>query len=247
MRYGAFVLLALSALALAEQATTQPGQAADPNTADANEPMLLLSGKRFLVHLLPQRTPTGQPSQSTRWALRQRGDPGPGGVMLLHTALPSGKMTVLLSTGSRAWVDTLSHAMRTEFRETRLGGVLLDGNNLYALSWTRTDPRQATVGWSLYVFDVNSGALLEWATIEGGRIRLQTTTEGTRYIVAQFDPPPETQRRDVWGPGPLKRSDGGVMCFGVIFRIADGKVTAERPPPATQPAAGAPGSKSITP
>ncbi len=148
------------------------------------EPVLITQSKRVFIHAVPN------PSAPNSW-----GTESPRGLRLLYTDCETGRMRVLLTTGSHVVVrHVLSYA------EDRLAGVAWDSERLYAVvghavsreQLMRPDRRQ----WNhtLYVFWLEDGSPL-WTQPLGGH-----------------DVPVESI-----GKGPLTARDGQVLCQGTTL------------------------------
>jgi hypothetical protein len=146
--------------------------------------VLVIETEQAFIHAVPN------PRAPETWGAESR-----PGLRLLHTERRTGRMRVLLTTGSRVIVrHVLSYA------EDRLAGVARDGERLYAVVGhavsrdrvPRPDARQWN--YTLYVFWLADGAPL-WTQPLGGH-----------------DVPVEST-----GTGPLAVQDGRVSCQGTTL------------------------------
>ncbi len=152
--------------------------------SEPGEPQLIAKNKQVFIHAVPN------PSVPESW-----GSEPPRGIRLLHTDRETGRMRVLLTTGSRVVVrHILSYA------EDRLAGVANDSERLYAVVGhtisrdrvSKPDKRQWS--YTLYVFWLADGSPLWTQPLSGHEIPVEST-----------------------GKGPLVVKDGEVSCQGTTL------------------------------
>ncbi|MBP3956390.1 hypothetical protein J8F10_13990 [Gemmata sp. G18] len=96
--------------------------AADPK---ADQPVVVTKGDAFIVHAL---------ANSARQILFR--EYPPAAPLLMHTALPSGKLTVLFRSGTTIGIPIPMGLNRTPYSQTRIVGVTADAERLYVLVWS---------------------------------------------------------------------------------------------------------------
>lgn len=157
---------------------------------------LIGKGKGYVIHALPS-PPAAWRSNVAR-AMSS-------GIGLTYTDLGSGRMRYLTEPTGTVSIDT----RRISYHHTRLVGVTLDDERLYAVLWRSqrlwSPPRDSEVplpdgAYWLQVFWLKDGSKIH----ESG---LATATLPERS-------PPESI-----GRGPLVVTNGTVSCYGAVFRF----------------------------
>lgn len=183
-------------------------------------PALIASGKAYFLHAVPLRS--DQPHRGVNTlATPERGYGQHNSTVLLHTARPTGRMTVLFRTGTRTWFSDRTRVQRWGVSVTRLLGLACDGKYVYSLigTWSTSQPgsRRAAV-CSLSVWDVQTGRLI-------GSTRFARQAPGlktTRPVVTSLAPAAPVV--DVTAAGPLKITRTGLTCQNYLFTVKAGKL-----------------------
>jgi hypothetical protein len=182
---------------------------------DRYRPVLLTRGEGYLVHALPQSPPRATDNDPTH--------------LLLHTALPSGKMKRLLASGPQArpfrWADMqlTDSVPPATWQEAHILGAAADAERLYVLWWVSDrvtidsgkpvpPPGQLGKGaYQLLVFDLADGERLHTLDLAPFKIDL-----------------PEERRTETVEAGPLKLTDKGVSCFETTFEFKGLKLVGQQ-------------------
>jgi hypothetical protein len=214
-----------------------PSAARTPRPQPASQPaaVLVFKGEGYLVHSLPVG-----PLMQQRFERYIE-----SGVTLTHTALPSGQMKVLASTGLVA-INT----ERISYDQTRVAGLARDDRYLYMLvagrrSWDQPpdSPRAAGRAWRILVtvHNLTDGK-------EVGRVSGSSTKPGGEMTVRidgvdQTLSLPEDFPEETTGSGQFQSSASGVSLWGMSIQVKDGqlkcRIEQAASSPASQPAGAA--------
>lgn len=170
-------------------------------------PTLVTKSKEYLVHVIPAAK-LGD-DLLDRYL--------PGGLQVVHTSAETGKMNVLVATGSWS-IPT----RRQSFGQTRIVGISADAERLYVAEWTsgrvwdRPPPpaTETTKGgvYHLHVFWLADGSRIAERELAGAGL-------------------PENVPVEMAGKGALSLMEKGVSCYGASFEFKGKELVKPAPKP----------------
>lgn len=170
-------------------------------SAPADEPVQLSKGDGYAVHALG--------GSVGAWAVF-----GPQPVTalhLLHTSFPSGKLTVLLRTGTTVGFPVPMGLNRVPHSQTRVVGVAADSERLYVLVWT-----------AKWVVEDHGHGAYKPPESDDYAVQVYWLKDGTEvgtFAVGGAKRPKVLPRESV-EVGPLVvEKEGGVSVYGETFRF----------------------------
>lgn len=219
-------------------------------------PTLVGSGKAFFLHALPHG-PTALRPRPRAMGYREREHVGHGGVTLLHTARPGGKMTVLVRTDGYTWTNNMTEIVTGGTHVTRILGLIWDkgehndaGKGAGKATPKAGEARKAIkpnrpIKKYLYALIRSSSTSVRGATRTSTTVTLTVWDLRTGVRIASGplppaelanleSPPPRAGIRvphppapDVLTAGPLKLTQAGLTCGKTLFTVKDGKLIAK--------------------
>jgi hypothetical protein len=196
---GPMTTLALGLLASALLAAA-PEPAADPKPG---QPIVVAKGDGFVVHTLGE----------ANVALALIGQQPATAPLILHTALPSGRLTVLFRSGTTVGFPIPMGINRIPYSQTRVVGVAADTERLYVLVWSAE--------WK--VLDRGgAGAEVKPPASDAYAVRVFWLADGSEVgsFAVGGEKRPKTVPRESMEAGPLAvEKAGGVSVYEETFRF----------------------------
>jgi hypothetical protein len=175
----------------------QPAPAATPAP---DQLVRLAKGDGYVVHaLVGPATPFFAPQPPTT-------------PHILHTALPSGRLTVLYRSGTTVGIPVPMGLTRTPYHQTRVVGVAADAERLYVLVWSA---RWVVLGTG------GPGAEVRPPASDTYEVRVLWLADGSMVGTVPLGGTgrPRVVPRESVEAGPLEVMSGGVRVYGESLRF----------------------------